>query len=129
MAEPSEEVIVNPIVRGRLCICGQPAPNGLTQHPECATEELAARVRARSGAEVAREQRQRDAELTAAVLAGRRLALAQVETLLKALEAEYDKQAQSTYMAHDLCGSVSRAQGVGEALKRLRTLMGDGGGE
>lgn len=116
-------------VRGRLCICGQPAPIGLTQHPECAVEDLAARVRARSGAEVAREQRQRDAELSTAAAAARRVALAQVEALLKALEAEYDKQAQSTYMAHDLCGSVNKAQGVGEALKRLRALMGDGGGE
>lgn len=116
-------------VRGRLCICGQPPPIGLTQHPECATEELAARVRARSGAEVAREQRTRDAELTAAVLAGRRLAFAQCETLLLTLEAEYEQRARGTYMALDLRDCVCKAEGVGEAIKRLRALMGDGGGE
>lgn len=116
-------------VRGRLCICGQPAPIGLTQHPECATEELAARVRARSGAEVAREQRQRDAELSTAAAAARRVALAQVEALLKALEAEYACQARSTYAAEELYDSSRRADGVREALKRLQALMGDGGGE
>lgn len=116
-------------VRSRLSICGHPAPSGLTQHPECATEELAARVRARSGAEVAREQRTRDAELTSAALAGRGLAFAQCETLLLTLEAEYEQRARGTHMADDLQDCVRRAEGVGEAIKRLRALMGDGGGE
>lgn len=124
---------MNPIVRGRLCTCGQPAPNGLSLHPECATEELAARVRARSGAEVAREQRTRDAELTTAAAAARRVALAQATALASALRDEYQATAQRATLpggqALTLEAAVQRRAAIVELLQRLEALTGDGGGE
>lgn len=129
MAKPSEEVDVNPIVRGRLCTCGQPAPNGLSLHPECAVEDLAARVRARSGAEVAREQRQRDAELTTAAAVAKKLEAARWTAALRSKIEEYRQVCQRATTRQGMEAAAQRAAALEEVLEAMAGNASEGGGE